>query len=237
MPDRPAADADEVRPGRSLTRRRFLRHVGAGSALVGLPVVLGVRGDQANAGPAAQDPAVATPGVGSPEAPEEASQYRPQETVGSPAVQATGEAVGEGEVGPAPEEADAGAAQRLGPFMALSAALVGGGRLDEARGAQYLAIAEADPTKRQALDELLAATAAGSGAPPAIATPVAAASEAARDLSKEILGFWYLGVVGDQPVEDRAGFWFGLSSWQAVQYTPATSACKAFGIWAQAPRV
>jgi hypothetical protein len=122
----------------------------------------------------------------------------------------------------------------IAAFMDLSLALVGGGRLDEDRGAQLLVLIAADADRRAALDGLLAIRAGAAATP--IATPVAALSDAQRTLVEQILRFWYLGTYDDQPVTDRAGFWFGLSAWQAVQYTYATSVCRAFGIWAQPPQ-
>lgn len=208
---------DEAR--RHLSRRRLIQ---AGIAVAVAPVPA-LRGGRAVAGQA-----VATPAV------DEASQYRPQETVASPEPQVAGAAVGEETVGPPLESADPATAGRTAPFLALSTALVGGGGLDQRRAAQYLAIIEQDVAKTAALDELLViATTATTGG--AIATPVAAASAEARALSREILTFWYVGTVDDRPVTDRGDAWFGLSAWQAVRYTPATSACKAFGGWATAP--
>lgn len=215
----------------ALTRRRLLR---AGIAVAALPGALGAGAvlGGARAGRAESTPVtgVATPAT------DEGSQYRPQETVASPEPQVAGPAVGEETVGPPLADVDPAAAERVAPFLALSTALVGGGRLDPRRAVQYLAIAGADPAKTRALDELLALAASPEEASPAvIATPVAAASDEARALGREILAFWYLGVVGDRPVTERGDAWFGLSAWQAVGYTPAPSACKAFGGWADAP--
>ncbi len=51
--------------------------------------------------------------------------------------------------------------------MAISAVLVGGGRLDPERGQRFLALADPDPDRRSALDALIAAS------PDAIVTPTA----------------------------------------------------------------
>ena len=89
-------------------------------------------------------------------------------------------------------------------------------------------------TAHSIVGDLLAIRADGAAATP-IATPVATLSRDARELVEQILRFWYLGTWDDQPVTDRAGFWFGLSAWQAVEYTYAPSVCRAFGIWAEPP--
>jgi hypothetical protein len=115
-----------------------------------------------------------------------------------------------------------------------SQALVGGGSLDEDRGSQHLGLIAGDPARLTALERLLAVRATVNVATP-IATPVATLDADARALVGTILRFWYLGTYDDQPVADRAGFWFGLSAWQAVGYTYAPSVCRAFGIWAELP--
>lgn len=145
-----------------------------------------------------------------------------------------GAATAETTVGPMPGEAAPAPGIPIESFMDLSLALVGGGRLDPDRGGQLLALIAADPDRLTALDELLAIRVGGATAMP-IATPVAALSGSARDLVEQILRFWYLGMYDDQPVTDRAGFWFGLSAWQAVEYTYAPSVCRAFGLWAEPP--
>jgi hypothetical protein len=119
---------------------------------------------------------------------------------------------------PSPERVDA--------FVALSQALVGGGRLDPERAAQFLQLNDADPDRAAALDALLALDPATAVAEGVQASPV-----------KPILHFWYRGVFDGQPVPDRETFWYGLSSWQSVRYTSSTSICKRFGDWAEAPVV
>ena len=128
---------------------------------------------------------------------------------------------------------DAGEAP-IAAFMDLSAAFVGGGRLDETRGTQLLGLIEADAERRASLDRLLAIRTDNAPSTP-IAAPLAVLESTDRELAEQILRFWYLGVFDGQPVEDRAGFWFGLSAWQAVGYTYAPSVCRAFGQWAQPP--
>jgi len=145
-----------------------------------------------------------------------------------------GSAVGEETIGPALAEVDPATTPGQAEFVALSTVLVGGGRIDPRRAAQYLVITAEDPAKAAALQVLLALDANTASAGD-IATQIAAASPAARSLSQEILTFWYTGVVGDTPITDRGSFWFGMSAWQAIRYTPATSACKGFGVWATAP--
>jgi hypothetical protein len=163
---------------------------------------------------------------------EESTIYRPATPVGSPQPEPTGPA--EATVGPAPGEASPVLGIPNESFMDLSSALVGGGRLDPQRGSQLLALIAADAERRRALDDLLAIRAGRDAATP-IATPVATLSPDVRELVEQILRFWYLGTWDDQAVTDRAGFWFGLSAWQAVEYTYAPSVCRAFGIWAEPP--
>ena len=163
---------------------------------------------------------------------EESTIYRPATPVGSPQPEPTGPA--ETTVGPAPGDASPVPGVPIESFMDLSTALVGGGKLDPQRGSQLLALIAPDSERRRGLDDLLAIRAGGAAATP-IATPVAALSGDARELVEQILRFWYLGTWDDQPVTDRAGFWFGLSAWQAVEYTYAPSVCRAFGIWADPP--
>jgi hypothetical protein len=120
--------------------------------------------------------------------------------------------------------------ERLAAFMALSAALVGGGQLDPDRGSQFLAQVTADPVQLALLDRLLSeVTRLGDSSPAAIASP------SADRLIQEILIFWYVGSYQGEAVENRATAWFSLSAWQAVGYTAAPSVCKAFGLWASAP--
>jgi hypothetical protein len=142
--------------------------------------------------------------------------------------------MGAAEVGPPPGQASPVPGVSTTAFMDLSLALVGGGRLDEDRGGQLLDLIATDPARLTALHELLAIR-AGAGAATPIATPVAALSVGSRELVEQILRFWYLGTFDGQPVNDRAGFWFSLSAWQAVKFTYAPSVCRAFGIWAEAP--
>ncbi len=115
---------------------------------------------------------------------------------------------------------------RIDAFVALSQALVGGGRIDPNRAAQFLELNDADPQRAEALGTLL-------GMDPATVV----ADHADDPLVKPILHFWYRGVYDDQPVAGRATFWYGLSAWQAVKYTSSTSICKRFGDWAELPAV
>lgn len=204
-------------PESSLTRRRFLLRAGTGLALALAPTVVVVR-----AWPREEQPAenVARGAIASPTA---ASETRD-------AVVIAGDA--SGPVGPPLNQAPDTPDDQVSAFLALSAALVGGGGLDPARARQFLAIVAADPEQQQTLANLLTLPADAS-----LATPLAASSSAEQTMSEEILSFWYTGIVGGQPVADRADFWFGLSAWQAVRYTPATSACKGFAAWAEAPRI
>jgi len=228
MPNDPIP-ADGQAVATPFSRRRLLRAaaVAAAAAPAATAAAVAPRAIRAS-----QDVGPPATGLATPET-DEGSRFRPQETVASPEPQVAAPEVGRETAGPPLNEVDPGAALRLEPFLTLSAALVGGGRLDERRAAQYLAIVETDAAKSAALDELLALDPAAAGTP--LATPVAAASADARALGREILSFWYLAVVDDQPVTDRAAAWFGLSAWQAVRYTPPTSVCKAFGAWADPP--
>lgn len=202
-------------PRSTVTRRRFLLRTGTGLALALVPTVVAVRSMPREEQP---DVAVARGAIASPTAADQSLASVADDPAGP--------------VGPAlariPEVPEA----QLTAFLALSTALVGGGGLDPARARQFLAIVAADPKQQQTLANLLTLPANAS-----IATPLAAATSAEQTMSREILSFWYTGIVGGQPVADRADFWFGLSAWQAVRYTPATSACKGFGVWAEAPRV
>lgn len=115
---------------------------------------------------------------------------------------------------------------RIDAFVALSQALVGGGRIDPNRAAQFLELNDADPQRADALGALLGMD------------PATVVSDQADDpLVKPILHFWYRGVYDDQPVAGRDTFWYGLSAWQAVTYTSSTSICKIFGDWADLPAV
>jgi hypothetical protein len=164
---------------------------------------------------------------------EEGTIYRPATPVGSPQ-QPEPSGPAETTVGPPPGDASPVPGLAIDAFMDLSLALVGGGRLDPDRGGQLLALIAADPARLPALADLLAIRAGGAAATP-IATPVATLTGEARGLVEQILRYWYLGTYNEQPVTDRAGFWFGLSAWQAVQYTYAPSVCRAFGVWAEPP--
>ncbi len=207
---------------RLLSRRSMVR-IGTRAMLVAAPVLLGAAN---RADTLAQTPA------GS-ESENESTAYRPATPVGTAPPESTGPS--ETPVGPSPAEASPVAEVPIEAIMDLSLALVGGGRLDDKRGAQLLALIAADSERRTALDTLLAIRAGASAETP-IATPVAALSAADHDLVEQILRFWYLGTYDGQPVTDRAGFWFGLSAWQAVGYTYAPSVCRAFGLWAQPPQ-
>jgi hypothetical protein len=206
-----------------LMTRRDIARIGAVTALVAVPALLATPGHGRDA--SAQSTA------GTPTA-EETTIYRPATPVGSPQPEPTGPA--EETVGPALGEASPVPEVSIDSFMDLSLALVGGGRLDPQRGSQLLALIAPDRERRTVLDELLAIRAGGAAATP-IATPVAALSSDARQLVEQILRFWYLGTWDDQPVTDRAASWFGLSAWQAVEYTYAPSVCRAFGVWAEPP--
>ncbi len=115
---------------------------------------------------------------------------------------------------------------RQNSFVVMATTIVGGGRIDPARAAQFIALNDADPANAADLDAMLAADPAT-----VVATP------ADYPLVVPILQFFYLGTYADQPVADRQSFWYGLSSWQAVRYTSSTSICKRFGDWANPPTV
>jgi len=116
---------------------------------------------------------------------------------------------------------------RVAAFVALSEALVGGGRIDPDRAAQALvSLQDADPASSAKLDEMLAA-----GPDAVLANP------ADFPQAKPLLLYWYQGSWKGQAVAGRDTFWYGLSSWQAVKYTSSTGICKRFGDWATAPRV
>jgi hypothetical protein len=206
---------------RLMTRRNIAR-IGA-SVLVAAPMLLD--------GPCQRHNASAQSTTGTATA-EESTIYRPATPVGSPQPEPTGPAAET--LGPALGQASPVPGIPIDSFMELSLALVGGGTLDPQRGSQLLALIAPDRERRAALDELLAIRTVGAAATP-IATPVAALSADARELVEQILRFWYLGTWDDQPVTDRAASWFGLSAWQAVEYTYAPSVCRAFGIWAELP--
>jgi Membrane bound FAD containing D-sorbitol dehydrogenase len=206
-----------------LMTRRDIARIGAVTALVAVPALI-VTPDHGR--DASAQSTAGTPAAG------ESTIYRPATPVGSPQPEPTGPA--EETVGPPLGEASPVPLVPIDSFMDLSLALVGGGRLDPQRGSQLLALIAPDRERRTALDELLAIRAGGAAAIP-IATPVATLSPDARELVEQILRFWYLGTWDDQPVTDRAAAWFGLSAWQAVEYTYAPSVCRAFGIWADPP--
>ena len=116
---------------------------------------------------------------------------------------------------------------RVAAFVALSEALVGGGRIDPERAAQALvALQDADPASSAELDTMLAA-----GADEVLANP------GDYPQVKPLLLYWYQGSWKGQAVTGRDTFWYGLSSWQAVRYTSSTGICKRFGDWATVPRV
>jgi hypothetical protein len=214
--------SDDEILARLVTRREVAR-IGAATALVAVPALLVTPGSRRDASAQSTD--------GTPSA-EESTIYRPATPVGSPQPEPTGPA--ETTVGPALGEASPVPGVPIDSFMDLSAALVGGGRLDPQRGSQLLALIASDSERRRTLDDLLAIRAGGEAATP-IATPVATLSLDGRELVEQILRFWYLGTWDDQPVTDRAASWFSLSAWQAVEYTYAPSVCRAFGIWADPP--
>lgn len=87
----------------------------------------------------------------------------PAATPGTYASTPVGETIAPAEASPAALDPQA----RLDRFMAISATLVGGGRLQPDRGQQFLALADADPERRAALDALIAA------GPDALAAPTA----------------------------------------------------------------
>jgi hypothetical protein len=115
---------------------------------------------------------------------------------------------------------------RIDAVVALSQALVGGGRIDPNRAAQYMELNDADPDDKALLDQLLTVDPAN-----------VAATPAAHPMATPILLYWYLGEHKGVAVPERDTFWYGLSSWQAVKYTSSTSICKRFGDWAEAPKV
>lgn len=116
---------------------------------------------------------------------------------------------------------------RLDAFVALSEALVGGGRIDPDRAGRALAaLQDADPASLAALDEMLAA-----GPEAVLASPGDFPSV------QPLLLFWYQGSWNGVAVDGRDTFWYGLSAWQAVKYTSSTGICKRFGDWATAPAV
>jgi len=274
-----------------LNRRQVILR---GAPLLGLPALLAACGGEEAAPTAAPTEPPATMVPADAEATTAAPSPAPPTTVpatdapvgpASPAPSAATPSTG----GATPVSESAGVATptapeqqaRLDRFMAVSALLVGGGRLDPERGQQFLSLVDADSERRSALDALLAAgpeAIATVTAPPAaspratpigatpeigtgrggsevvatpedagaqMATPVATGTQtsgpaatpvvAGPDVRKEILTYWYRGVFAGAPVPERETFWFSLSAWQAVEYTAATSACKAFGWWATAP--
>jgi hypothetical protein len=86
--------------------------------------------------------------------------------------------------------------------MAISATLVGGGRLQPDRGQPFLTLADADPERRAALDALIAAGPDALAAPTA---PPAASSEATLIGAPPKIG---TGRGGSEPVatpEDAGG--------------------------------
>jgi hypothetical protein len=115
---------------------------------------------------------------------------------------------------------------RIDAFVALSQALVGGGRIDPDRAAQFLELNDADPDDKALLDAMLALDPAK-----------VAAAPAEHPYASAILLYWYLGEYKGAAVPGRESFLYSLSSWQAVKYTSSTSICKRFGDWAEAPKV
>ncbi|MFM9107723.1 MAG: hypothetical protein ACKOWF_13605 [Chloroflexota bacterium] len=121
---------------------------------------------------------------------------------------------------PVPDQA------RLDAFVALSEALVGGGRIDPKRAGQFLDLNDATDDDRVLLDAMLS-----------LSPAAVAASPAEHPLVNPILIFWYVGEFKGAPVAGRDTFWYGLSSWQAIRYTSSTGICKRFGDWTEAPNV
>ncbi|MGI9252836.1 MAG: hypothetical protein ACR2J8_03750 [Thermomicrobiales bacterium] len=114
---------------------------------------------------------------------------------------------------------------RIDGFVALSAALVGGGRIDPKRAEQFLTLNDATDDDRALLDTMIAAGPA-----------TVMASPGSYPLISPVLTYWYIGEYKGAAVPGRDTFWYGLSSWQAVKYTSSTSICKRFGDWAEAPK-
>jgi hypothetical protein len=121
---------------------------------------------------------------------------------------------------------DPAALQRL---TDLSLTLCGGGNLDPDRATMLLGLLTADSALHQGLDELLATP------PPSPSSPVVP-SPNAQDATEAILLFWYTGTFNGAPVPNRATAYYQLIAWQAM-YTPPAAVCKAFGGWADPPRL
>lgn len=114
-------------------------------------------------------------------------------------------------------------------LMALSARIVGGGQLNADFGQSLLDLISQDPNRLNGLKELLAAA-------PSAATP-APVSPAAKQVTADILSYWYLGEFEGKPAPNRQSLYFGLASWQTVPYVTIQSVCKGFGYWAQEPKL
>jgi hypothetical protein len=110
-------------------------------------------------------------------------------------------------------------------LMALSDRLSGGARLNAAAAGDLAELLAAEPDIEASLAELEAV---------ADFTPetLAATSPGAQSVAANILQFWFLGRYADQPVTNRADYFFSLASWQTLPYATQQSLCKSFGYWA-----
>lgn len=116
-------------------------------------------------------------------------------------------------------------------LLAVSVALVGFDQLSDDAVAPLAQLIGADQTLASGFDALahiddLAADGALDGL-----------SDAASATATDILTYWYLGQFEGQPVENRAGMFFGLPVWQTVPYATQPTLCKSFGYWATDPGV
>jgi hypothetical protein len=110
-------------------------------------------------------------------------------------------------------------------LMALSGRLTGGATLNTAAAGDLASLLAVEPGIAEHLAELEAVT---------DFTPesLAATSPGAQTVAANILQFWFLGRYADQPVANRADFFFSLASWQTLPYATQQSLCKSFGYWA-----
>jgi hypothetical protein len=110
-------------------------------------------------------------------------------------------------------------------LMALSDRLSGGATLNTAAAGDLASLLSAEPDIEASFAELETVT---------DFTPetLAGTSPAAQTVAANILQFWFLGRYADQPVTNRADYFFSLASWQTLPYATQQSLCKSFGYWA-----
>ena len=192
-----------------MTRREIAR-IGAATALVAVPTLLVTSGHGRDASAQSTDGTATA---------EESTIYRPATPVGSPQPEPTG---------PAEEtlwtRSWRGQPGARGSHRLVHGSLAGAGRRRQTRSSAGEPAPGVD-CARPRTAERRSTSCWRSGPVEQRQRPSPPRSPRfprdARELVEQILRFWYLGIWDDQPVTDRAASWFGLSAWQAVEYTYA----------------